>query len=234
MLHGPNGSGWEWSHLVEGVLRMRRRAMGRTATAAVRYGAMGWPVCAGAFPPGRGQRAADMLRACSCDRVGCPAPSAHPLSPAWQTLASTDPELIARWWLAMPEANVVLATGRVFDVLDVPARVGMAALARMERSGVRPGPVAVSTGNRAHFFVRSRGAPADESEWWSCSLDCEPQEVAEVTGLRWHCRDSYVIAPPSRSVRGEAARWIRDPASHELPDGLRLLEMLADACGEAG
>ena len=104
----------------------------------------------------------------------------------------------------------------------------------MERSGLRPGPVAISAGDRAYFFVRTRGAPADETEWWSCHLDCEPEEVADVSGLRWHCRDSYVMAPPSRYAGGSAARWMRHPASHELPDGLRLLEVLADACEETG
>jgi len=58
--------------------------------------------------------------------------------------------------------------------------------------------------------------------------------VAEVSGLRWHCRDSYVLAPPSRSGASDPARWIRDPAAHELPDSLWLLEVLADACEEAG
>ena len=53
------------------------------------------------------------------------------------------------WWMAQPEANVILVTGRVFDVLDVPANAGAAALALMERSAVRPGPVAISAGNRA-------------------------------------------------------------------------------------
>jgi len=131
----------------------------------------------------------------------------------------------------VPEANVILATGRVFDVLDVPAAVGLTALSRMERSGLEPGPVAV-TGNRAHFYIRSRGAPADESEWWSCHLDCEPEEIADVAGLRWHCRDSYVVAPPSRTGSGVLTRWLRDPASHQLPDGVRLLEVLADVCEE--
>ena len=168
------------------------------ADAAIRYAAMGWPVCSGAFVPGRGQRSAAAGRACSCDRIGCPSPGAHPISPAWQLQASTDPELVSRWWLAHPEANIVLATGRVFDVLDVPRAVGLTALTRMERSGIQPGPVAVSAADRAYFFVRTRGAPADEDEWWSCQLDCEPEEMADVTGLRWHCRNSYVIAPPSR------------------------------------
>ncbi len=220
--------------LVDTVLRGRRRKThGRIADAAVQYAAMGWPVCPGTFRPSQALRSADFLRSCSCDRIGCPSPGAHPVSPAWQTLASSNPELVARWWLAMPEANVVLPTGHVFDVLDVPARVGLQALTRMQQSRREPGPVALGVGDRAHFFVRSRGAPADEHEWWSCHLDCEPQEVADVSGLRWHCRDSYVMAPPSRSGTGQVAKWIRNPHC-ELPDSLWLLEMLADACEEAG
>ncbi len=219
--------------MVEAMLRsMRRKAVGRTAAAAMRYAAMGWPVCAGAYLPGRAHPAAG--RGCSCDRIGCPAPGAHPMSPAWQLQASANPALVGQWWGAMPEANVVLATGRVFDVLDVPAKVGTAAIAKMERSGIRPGPVALSAGNRALFFVLTRGAPADEEEWWSCHLDCEPEEVADVAGLRWHCRDSYVLGPPSRYGSGMMARWLIDPDCHPLPDGLRLLEVLADACEELG
>ena len=156
------------------------------------------------------------------------------MSPTWQMQASANPDDVARAWRAAPDANILLVTGRVFDVLDVPAQVGTAALARMEKSGVRPGPVAISVGNRALFFVRTRGAPADEDEWWSCRLDCEPEIVADVTGLRWHTRDSYVLAPPSRYGDGLAARWVRDPAGSPLPDGLRLLEVLADVCEEVG
>jgi hypothetical protein len=133
-----------------------------------------------------------------------------------------------------PAANVILPTGRVFDVLDVSAEVGVSALSTMERTGVRPGPVAISSGGRAYFFIRTRGRPADENEWWSCHLDCLPEELADVAGLRWHCRDSYVLAPPSRSGTGPQARWLRDPAAYELPDGVRLLEVLADACEQGG
>src|SRR5262249_35422617 len=154
----------------EAVLRRsRRRAVGRMmATAAAGYAAMGWPVCAGAYPPGRPARHGEMQRACSCDRIGCPDPGAHPISPAWPGQASADPGLVRQWWRARPEGNIILVTGRVFDVLDVPAVAGAAALTLMERSAVRPGPVAISAGNRALFFVATRGAPADEDEWWSC------------------------------------------------------------------
>jgi Bifunctional DNA primase/polymerase, N-terminal len=214
---------------------MRRRGRGRAAqrqqppgAVAAQYASMGWPVCAGAHPC-RGTRAAmEPGRACSCDRVGCPAPGAHPVSPAWQMQATVDLNVIQNWWETRPEANVLLVTGRVFDVLDVPAPAGSAALGQMEAAGAAAGPVAVLGEDRMLFFVTTRGAPADEDEWWSCGLDCEPESV--VVGLRWHCRDSYVVAPPSRFPGAPAARWLRPPQEHPLPDALRLLEYLVDAC----
>ena len=217
--------------MVDTMLRRgRRRAAGRQAAAAASYAAMGWPVCAGAYPPPRAPRGSDAVRGCSCDRMGCPAPGAHPVSAAWQVEATADPVAVDATWAARPDANVILVTGRVFDVLDVPARLGATALNLMARAGVRPGPVALSAGDRALFFVLTRGAPQDEQEWWSCHLDNAPEELSEVSALRWHTRDSYVIAPPSRLPGAGAARWLREPASHPLPDGVRLLEVLADAC----
>ncbi len=218
--------------MVAPVLRRnRRRDAGRLAAAAAAYAARGWPVCLGAYPP---PDARVTGRACSCDRVGCPAPAAHPMSPAWHLLASTDAAEVRQRWERYPEANIVLPTGQVFDVLDVPAAAGAAALEAMRQAGTAPGPVAAG-GGRVLFFVATRGAPEDEDEWWSCQLDCEPEDVGEVAGLRWHCRNSYLVAPPSRDAAGAAARWLYplpDAAagSPALPDAVRLLEFLADAC----
>jgi Bifunctional DNA primase/polymerase, N-terminal len=226
--------------------RSRRRDAGRLAAAAVEYAAMGWPVCGGAHSLGDGagmyttSRSRSFLsaaslgdrgtgRACSCDRVGCPAPGAHPISAAWQIEATSDPVEAGRYWLERPDANVILATGRVFDVLDVPAAAGAVALGMMRRAEVEPGPVAAGVGDRALFFVTTRGAPHDEGEWWSCQLDCEPENVAQVASLRWHCRNSYVLAPPSRGATA-GARWLRPPGRRPLPDPVRMLEFLADAC----
>jgi hypothetical protein len=99
---------------------------------------------------------------------------------------------------------------------------------------MQPGPVATGSG-RTLLFVATRGAPEDEDEWWSCHLDCAPEDVGEVASLRWHCRNSYVLAPPSRDPAGLAARWISAPGGagpSALPDAVRLLEFLADACEE--
>ena len=221
--------------MVDVMRRRGRRARGRGAerqlplgTAAARYASMGWPVCPGAHPY-RGTRGSiEPGRACSCDRVGCPAPGAHPVSPAWQMQATVDTTVIKSWWEARPEANVILVTGRVFDVLDLPAPAGSVALERMTAAGVAVGPVAGLGEDRMLFFVMTRGSPADEDEWWSSGLDCEPESVTP--GLRWHCRDSYVLAPPSVYGAGLAARWLRSPPEHPLPDALRLLEYLVDAC----
>jgi hypothetical protein len=210
-----------------------RRGRARTAerqlplgVAAERYAAMGWPVCQGANPRG----AMEPGRACSCDRMGCPAPGSHPVSPAWQLQATVDIDVIRGWWQTRPEANIMLVTGRVFDVLDVPAVAGSSALARMSMAGVKSGPVAALGGERMLFFVVTRGSPADEDEWWSCGLDSSPEPETVATGLRWHCRDSYVLAPPSPLAAGTGCRWVRSPEEHPLPDALRLLEHLVDAC----
>ena len=228
--------------MVETMLRRGRREEAGRAAAAAGYAALGWPVCPGAYPRDHGRhlrhtrsprgRVRGEGRACSCDRLGCPAPGAHPLSPAWQLEASSDAGDIARWWRERPEANIILVTGRVFDVLDVPVAAGTVALSRMSQARPVAGPVALTGDDRVLFFVATRGAPANEDEWWSCHLDCEPDSFAPVAGLRWHCRDSYVVAPPSRSRRGGAAHWIHDSGEHRLPDAVRLLEFLADVCEE--
>jgi Bifunctional DNA primase/polymerase, N-terminal len=223
--------------------RKERAQQEQTASAALQYAGLGWPVCPGAhaprtlavphWPERRPTAGYGVARACSCDRIGCPAPGAHPVSPTWQMQASTDLTEVGRWWAAAPEANVILVTGRVFDVLDVPLAAGLAALGPMERSGTQPGPVAATAGGRALFFVATRGAPEVQDEWWSCRLDCVPDDdMTETAGLRWHCRNSYVLAPPSRYGAGQSARWLRPPAGHPLPDAVRLLEHLADAMPE--
>ena len=213
----------------------RRRVRGRGAErhqppgdVAAQYASMGWPVCLGAHAYRGTLAAMERGRACSCDRMGCPAPGAHPVSSAWQMQATVDLNVIQGWWETRPDANVILVTGRVFDVLDLPVPAGSAALERLDAADVAVGPVAVVGQERMLFFVMTRGSPADEDEWWSCGLDSETESV--VAGLRWHCRDSYVPAPPSRDASGQAARWLRSPQEHPLPDALRLLEYLVDAC----
>ncbi|OOC55801.1 MULTISPECIES: bifunctional DNA primase/polymerase [Nocardiopsis] len=210
--------------------RKRRHAADSMLDAALGYAALGWPVARGTSP---GQD-----RACSCDRMGCPDPAAHPVTMAWGVEASTDADVIRRWWTATPEANIILPTGRVFDVFDVPREAGVMALARMGRSGVPSGPVATAETSRYLFFVATR-SPVDEDEWWSCRLDCVPEAVEDMPGLRWHCRDSFVLGAPSQLPSGGRFSWIRAPHGTDgtdgavvLPDPIAVLGILADASEE--
>jgi hypothetical protein len=188
-------------------------------------------IAASGFPLARAAHPQDY--GCSCERIGCPTPGRHPVSHAWQTQATTDPELITRWLLADPEANFITATGHSHDVLDVPLTAGEAALARLTAEGVELGPVAVADPDRMLFFTKTRGTPDDEEEWWPCELDCHPETMDEHPGLRWHCRASYVLVPPSRVPGEGAVRWLRGPG-YPLPEPLTLLETLTDACAEFG
>jgi hypothetical protein len=189
----------------------------RTALAAVRAG---FPVAPAAHPVGF---------SCSCERVGCPAPAQHPVSFTWQAQATTDVDQVTRWLARDPEANFVTPTGRVHDVLDVPAEAGRLAL---DRLGEKAGPVAAVGEDRYLFFTTTR-SPLDEDEWWTSELDAFPEDVAEHPGLRWHTRGSYVLLPPSQLTDGGGVRWVRGP-EHGLPDPLRLLDVLTDACAEVG
>ncbi|MFC9286175.1 bifunctional DNA primase/polymerase [Streptomyces sp. NPDC057052] len=170
---------------------------------------------------------------CSCDRVGCPTPGRHPVSFAWHTQSTTDRAQIERWARHQPEANFVTATGTTHDVLDVPLEAGREALERLLGAGVEVGPVAESDDGRMLFFTLTRGTPEDEDEWWPCELDCHPETMDEHPGLRWHCRGSYVLVPPSRlpGDDGQSVHWLRGP-EHPLPDPLTLLESLTDACAK--
>ncbi|MBC2873941.1 MULTISPECIES: bifunctional DNA primase/polymerase [Streptomyces] len=185
--------------------------------------AAGFPLAPAAHPSGYG---------CSCERIGCPTPGRHPVSFAWQTLATTDPEKVTKWLRAQPEANFVTATGMAHDVLDVPAEAGRKALDRLTAAGVEVGPVATVAPDRMLFFTATRGTPDDEDEWWPCELDCHPETLDEHPGLRWHCRGSYVLLPPSRLPGDDAyVAWLVGP-ERPLPDPLTLLETLTDACAQ--
>ncbi|MFE5869400.1 bifunctional DNA primase/polymerase [Streptomyces roseifaciens] len=184
--------------------------------------AAGFPLAPAAHPSGYG---------CSCERIGCPTPGRHPVSFAWQTLATTDAEKVTAWLRSQPEANFVTATGIAHDVLDVPLEAGRQALERLQKAGVETGPVATVAPDRMLFFTATRGTPDDEDEWWPCELDCHPETMDEHPGLRWHCRGSYVLLPPSRLPEDSGVAWLQGP-ERPLPDPLTLLETLTDACAQ--
>src|SRR5262249_41317340 len=69
---------------------------------------------------------------CTCGRAAGDSPGKHPKLKDWPKFATTDADIIRRWWQWWPTANVGGATGGGRVVLDVDDDVGAASLAGLE------------------------------------------------------------------------------------------------------
>jgi hypothetical protein len=149
----------------------------------------------------------------------------HPAIESWEDDASADTARVTAWWRRRPHA-VLLATGWTFDVLEVPASLGLRVLGAIRlhadihgnlHGGAR-GPVAVTPSDRWMFLVRP-GAP----------LRAELRNRLDV--IR-HGRGSWVPAAPSRMPEGPI-RWAVSPdqAGWQLPSSSAVQDMLVDALG---
>jgi len=187
--------------------------------AALRYAAHGWVVAPGACFTGH---------RFDCGRPGCPIMGGHPAIESWEDDATTDPAQVAHWWRRRPY-TVLLATGWTFDVLEVPAALGLRVLGTTRlRAGVlgpewaeARGPVAVTPDERWMFLVR----PGAE-------LRSELDERLDVVR---HGRGSWIPAAPSRTPGGPV-RWAVSPerVHWRLPDADAVQTMLIDALGATG
>jgi hypothetical protein len=166
--------------------------------AALSYVDAGWPFVPGVTASGLG---------CSCGRLDCRSPAAHPRDENWQGAVITDPAPV-RLWCAADSAvapNIVLACGTAFDVWSVPHTVGTGTLHALFPAGLtRSVPVAVTPTDRMHLFT----APAS------------PQEVAQILpGLDVQHRGAgeFVPAPPStRGAHGDDM-WLIRPGDRLMP-----------------
>jgi hypothetical protein len=99
--------------------------------AAVGYASRGIPVLPlhypllqrnGLHPVTGDQRSSAERVSCSCRDPGCGQPAKHPfgsLVPHGVKDATCNRARILAWWTRHPQANIGLATGHRFDVLDV-------------------------------------------------------------------------------------------------------------------
>jgi hypothetical protein len=128
------------------------------AQAAQVYAALGFPVVP--------MHTAQPDAACSCPDPGCPDPGKHPRLRGWTRLATTDPVVVGHWWQRWPQANLGLATGRRFDVLDLDGEQGVEALRALLSiaSAEHSGPVARTGGGGWHLLYARPG--------WVTGLGC--------------------------------------------------------------
>jgi hypothetical protein len=112
--------------------------------------------------------------------------------------ATTDPEVIRKWWTTEPEANIGLPTGLAFDVLDVDGEAGWSTLAHaVSKFGcLSSSPVAMTGGGGAHDLFLPTG--------------CK-NRAGFLPNLDWRGAGGYIIAPPSVHPNGKRHEWALSP-----------------------
>jgi hypothetical protein len=174
--------------------------------AAVGYASRGIPVLPLHYPlpdrsdlqPVGGNRHPAVGSGCSCRDPGCGQSAKHPLGslvPHGVKDATTNRARILAWWTRHPQANIGLATGHRFDVLDVDGPTGARAIQDLAAAhDLRSsGPLVRTGGGGWHFYLRPTGLG-----------NIRPQGLAHVD---WRGRGGYVVAPPSRHASGHPYRW---------------------------
>jgi Bifunctional DNA primase/polymerase, N-terminal len=175
--------------------------------AALGYASRGIPVLPLHYPlphrtglqPVAGDPQAAVARVgCSCRDPGCGQVGKHPLGslvPHGVNDATCNRARILAWWTRHPQANIGLATGHRFDVLDVDGPEGQAAIRALaaEYGLASSGPLVRTGGGGWHFYLAPTGL-----------RNVCPAGLAHVD---WRGRGGYVVAPPSRHASGHPYQW---------------------------
>jgi hypothetical protein len=185
-----------------------RRPSWELRDAALGYASRGIPVLPLHYPlPHRNDlqpiagapQAAAARVGCSCRDPGCGQVGKHPLGclvPHGVTDATTNRDRILAWWTRHPQANIGLATGHRFDVLDVDGPTGAQAIRELAATHglVSSGPLVRTGGGGWHFYLAPTGLG-----------NVQPHGLERVD---WRGRGGYVVAPPSRHVTGHLYQWV--------------------------
>jgi hypothetical protein len=182
--------------------------------AALGYAARGIPVYPAHWPcpaPGGASPGCSCRHGAACDR-----PAKHPLVRHGIHDATTNPAQLERWWQRWPQANLGLATGIVFDALDIDGPAGLAALRQFAgTAGLRfPGPLVATGGGGWHHWFTPTGLG-----------NRPPRGLSHVD---WRGIGGCVLAPPSRHSSGGTYRWLVDLDAAPLPEVPAALRALLD------
>jgi Bifunctional DNA primase/polymerase, N-terminal len=133
---------------------------------------------------------------CSCRDPGCGQPAKHPvgsLVPHGVKDATCNRARVLAWWTRHPQANIGLATGHRFDVLDVDGPTGAHAIRTLAAAHglASSGPLVRTGGGGWHYYLAPTGLG-----------NVRPAGLEHVD---WRGRGGYVVAPPSP---GHPYRWV--------------------------
>jgi Bifunctional DNA primase/polymerase, N-terminal len=195
--------------------------------AALGYASRGIPVLPLHYPlphrgdlqPVPGDQPPGLGTGCSCRDPGCSQVGKHPLGalvPHGVKHATCNRARVLAWWTRHPQANIGLACGHRFDVLDVDGPAGAHAIRELAAAHglVSSGPLVRTGGGGWHFYLAPTGLG-----------NVRPRDVEHVD---WRGRGGYVVAPPSRHASGHPYQWVagRDLDSPPGPVPAVLLERL--------
>ena len=162
---------------------------------------------------------------CSCRDPDCGQPGKHPLGvlvPHGLKEATTNRARVLAWWTQQPQANIGLACGHRFDVLDVDGPTGAQAIRAFagQQHLKSSGPLVLTGGGGWHYYLAPTGLG-----------NVGPRDLEQVD---WRGRGGYVVAPPSRHRSGHPYQWVAgrdlDTAVPSVPAALlqRLQHRQAD------
>jgi hypothetical protein len=164
------------------------------AASALFYARMGWPV----FPlrpvgtPCVGGDKCAVL--CQCPKA--PLEGSHGFKDA-----TTRPEDVHRQWQRSPDHNVGLATGHLFDVVDIDVKDnGIASLHQLLDAGRLPDihGIAVTASGGLHLYIKPTGS-GNRAGW--------------MPGVDHRGIGGYVVAPPSTlGPLGKSWMWLSLPS----------------------
>jgi hypothetical protein len=136
---------------------------------------------------------------CSCRDPSCGQVAKHPLGalvPHGLKDATINRARVLAWWTQQPQANIGLATGHRFDVLDIDGPTGAQAMRTFASAHAlhSSGPLVRTGGGGWHYYLAPTGLG-----------NVHPQGLEQVD---WRGRGGYVVAPPSHHRSGHPYQWV--------------------------
>jgi hypothetical protein len=158
------------------------------------------------------------LYACSCATPDCSGPACHPIGALTVDHATVNPDRIAAWWAATPNANILTPAGHMLDIIELhrptlPEHVA----AWLAAHDLDATPIIHGAPGQLHFPVRA-GEPA-------------PARYAPLNrgGVFHRPPGTLILLPPSQRIDGHVTAWLWpfDERTVVLPDGEELFAALA-------
>jgi Bifunctional DNA primase/polymerase, N-terminal len=144
---------------------------------------------------------------CTCGDLDCASPGKHPVLRHGVKEATSDVDRVVAWWAQHPGANIGIATGIAFDVLDLDGPEGVAAMREFVAEhglDLAQAPVVRTGSGGFHYLLAPSGGG---------------NRVHFLPHVDWRGLGGYVIAPPSRHASGRRYEWI---VGRTLPQDGRL------------